>query len=196
MKIEVLERPFDKSQIKQRPGRGGQMLDYVETPAVIRRLNEAFDYNWHFEVMEYQITDTEAVVLAKLTANGITKMQFGSSAISKGKDGTIYNTGDALKGAASDALKKCATLFGVGLHLYEDENGPQPENPKTEGETEVFNPKRAFEKCVEEFGPDAVEAELAKYGIKSMQDWPQSRTFWAELYRKLKSAQKAAKSNE
>src|SRR5439155_19090393 len=28
--------------------------------------------------------------------------------------------GDDLKAAATDCLKKCATLFGVGLHLYFD----------------------------------------------------------------------------
>lgn len=32
----------------------------------------------------------------------------------------IISLGDDLKAAATDCLKKCATLFGVGLHLYFD----------------------------------------------------------------------------
>jgi hypothetical protein len=36
------------------------------------------------------------------------------------KDNSIISLGDDLKAAATDCLKKCATLFGVGLHLYFD----------------------------------------------------------------------------
>jgi len=186
MKIELLDKPFDKSQIKERPGRGGQMLSYVETPAVIRRLNEAFDYEWDFEIEQFQLTENEAVVLAKLTVyhekGSIVKMQFGSSALAKGKDGTVYNAGDALKAAASDALKKCATLLGIGLHLYEDEVEPKPEKP--------FDPRDAFEKCVAAFGRKAVEDELRRYGIESLKDLPDNRDFWAELWRKLAAQKK------
>jgi hypothetical protein len=33
-----------------------------------------------------------------------------------------------LRAAATDALKKAATLLGVGLHLYSEEAAPQPVN--------------------------------------------------------------------
>src|SRR5436309_3341261 len=33
----------------------------------------------------------------------------------------LVSLGDDLKAAATDSLKKCATLFGVGLHLYFDQ---------------------------------------------------------------------------
>ena len=42
------------------------------------------------------------------------------SEITKDDAGKIVSLGDDLKAAATDALKKCATLFGVGLHLYEE----------------------------------------------------------------------------
>ena len=115
---EILEREFEPGLIKKRKGRGGLVLDYLETATVIRRLNEAFGSDWNFRVLE-QGVDTEAKaawVLGELTALGLIKQQFGA------KD--IYEKstlGDNLKSAASDCLKKCATLFGVGLHLYEDE---------------------------------------------------------------------------
>ncbi len=121
MDISILEREFEPKLIKQRPGRSGQMLDYVETPSVIRRLNEAFDHNWSFEVASWQVMDTEVVVMGKLTSEGITKMQFGSSQLTQSRqNGGLIAIGDDIKAAGSDCLKKCATLFGVALHLYSE----------------------------------------------------------------------------
>ncbi len=121
MDTNILEREFEPKLIKQRPGRSGQMLDYVETPSVIRRLNEAFDHNWSFEVASWQVMDTEVVVMGKLTSEGITKMQFGSSQLTKSRqNGGLIAIGDDIKAASSDCIKKCATLFGVALHLYSE----------------------------------------------------------------------------
>ena len=53
MDTSILEKEFEPAQIKQRKGRSGMMLDYVETPSVIRRLNAAFDYNWSFEIVSW-----------------------------------------------------------------------------------------------------------------------------------------------
>ena len=126
MDTEILEREFDKNQIKQRKGPGGKTLDYVETPSVIKRLNQAFDFNWSFDIEQFENNDGEVVVLGKLTGEGISKMQFGSKAITNGK-GEI---GDDLKAAGSDALKKCATLFGIALHLYDSD---EPSNNGNKG---------------------------------------------------------------
>ena len=120
MNLDVLTRPFDAGQIKQREGRGGKRLDYIETHAVITRLNEAFGGAWSFEVADYKTMEGEVVVQGRLTAGGQIKEQFGSAAVARSKDsGKPISIGDDLKSAASDALKKCATLFGVGLHLYD-----------------------------------------------------------------------------
>ena len=43
MKRDILEKPFDPAQIKQRVGTYGNILDYVEGHSVIQRLNDAFD---------------------------------------------------------------------------------------------------------------------------------------------------------
>ena len=45
MDIEILEQEFEPKEIKKRKGPSGKMLDYVETPSVIKRLNRAFDHN-------------------------------------------------------------------------------------------------------------------------------------------------------
>lgn len=120
MNRELLERHFEPAQIKQRKGRNG-MLDYVEGHSVIQRLNDAFEGAWSFEVLDHQIVEEkdEILVLGKLSADGVVKMQFGSTQITRERDSkAIVSIGDDLKAAATDALKKCATFLGVGLHLY------------------------------------------------------------------------------
>ena len=118
MNRQLLEKPFEPAQIRQRKGRNG-MLDYVEGHSVIHRLNEALDGAWSFEIMQHEIREDEVLVLAKLTAEGITKMNFGVSQVTRERDsGALISLGDDLKAAATDSLKKCATFFGVGLHLY------------------------------------------------------------------------------
>ena len=121
MNRELLEEPFPTEQLRQRLGNFGNTLDYIEAHAVIQRLNDALNGDWSFEIVEHQVSEKtdEVLVLGKLSTNGLSKYQFGSSSITRNKDSKeVISLGDDLKAAASDSLKKCATLFGVGLHLY------------------------------------------------------------------------------
>jgi hypothetical protein len=131
MNRELLEKPFEPDQIKQREGRDGT-LDYVEGHSVIARLNEAFDGRWSFEIVRHDILEerNEILVVGKLSAEGVVKMQFGASRIER-DDTTkeIVCLADDLKAAGTDALKKCATFLGVGLHLY----GERPASRATQG---------------------------------------------------------------
>jgi len=125
MNRELLEKPFGPEQIKQREGNFGKMLDYVEAHSVIQRLNDAFDARWSFEIVEQKIMEQtdEVVVLGKLNADNVTKSQFGSSRITRNRqNGEMVSLADDFKAAATDALKKCATMLGVGLHLYGGNN--------------------------------------------------------------------------
>ena len=140
MNRELLEKPFEPAQIKQRKGRNG-MLDYIEGHSVVHRLNEALGGAWSFEITHHEVHEDEVWVLGKLTAEGITKMQFGVSQVTREKNGgALISLGDDLKAAATDSLKKCATFLGVGLHLYADKllngrgaatraNGAPPRTP-------------------------------------------------------------------
>lgn len=133
MELSKLIEPFPPEMIRQREGRGGKKLDYLETHSVITRLNEAFAGDWSFEILEYRILDNEVVVHGKLTAAGQTKSQFGGSDISRYQNSDKpVSISDDLKSAGSDALKKCATLFGVGLQLYE-ERKPQASHKSGRG---------------------------------------------------------------
>ena len=119
MDTQIIEQEFDKALIKTRKGRSGNRLSYIEVPEYIRRLNMAFDYNWSFDIQEERIESGFVIVRGKLTAEGISKTQYGTSQITLAKDsGEIVSIGDDFKAAGSDALKKCSSLFGIGLHLY------------------------------------------------------------------------------
>ena len=120
MNRDLLEKPFEPAQIKQRKGRNGP-VDYVEGHLVIARLNEAFAGQWSFEIVRHDILEDrdEILVLGKLSAEGVVKMQFGVAQITRDKETkAIISLGDDVKAAGTDALKKCATFLGVGLHLY------------------------------------------------------------------------------
>jgi hypothetical protein len=135
MKTEItniLDKPFDNTLIKSRKNKDGETLSYVEGSQYIRRLNQAFGYNWSFEITDMKVVKDEVIVLGKLTADGITKMQYGTSGDSSNENRIL---GDRVKAAGTDALRKCASLFGLGLHLYEGSqhiggsgNNGHPEN--------------------------------------------------------------------
>ncbi len=144
--VEILTQPTPPENIKKRKGRMGKTFDYVPHYIVARLLNEAFDHAWSFEVealTEFSDLASEFSVKGRLTVHGkdgqpIIKEQFGQQDLLKNKQGKIVmSTGDALKGAGSDALKKCASLLGIALDMYEkpisgkpgaggDRNGPPP----------------------------------------------------------------------
>jgi hypothetical protein len=118
MKKDVLTRPFAPEQVKSRPGQGGKSLSYIETHAVIARLNEAADFEWSFEVTKHEVLADEVIVLGRLTIDGVAKMAFGGSTVTRDNSGKEVSLADDLKSASSDCTKKCASLFGIGLELY------------------------------------------------------------------------------
>jgi len=108
MNRALLEKPFEPAQIRQRKGRNG-VLDYVEGHNVIHRLNEALDGAWSFEITHHEVREDEVLVLGKLSTEGIAKMQFGVSQVTREKgSGALVSLGDDLKAAATDAVRRVA----------------------------------------------------------------------------------------
>ncbi|HOX57859.1 MAG TPA: Rad52/Rad22 family DNA repair protein [Verrucomicrobiota bacterium] len=133
MDMTALQAPFDPALVKQRRGAFGQMLSYVEVVEYIKRLNEAFNGEWSFEVLEHAIHDNEVIVLGRLTAGGVVKTAFGGSRITTHSEtGEHISLGDDLKSAASSALRKAASLLGLGISLYSD-TPSEPSQPKASG---------------------------------------------------------------
>ena len=120
MNRTILEQPFPKELLKTRKGTFGKPFTYVEGADYIRRLNESFEGDWSFEVVEHIRLDTEVIVLGKLVAGHVVKMSFGGSSVTVSREGEVISIADDLKAAATDALKKASSLLGVGLHLYSE----------------------------------------------------------------------------
>jgi len=120
--IKELSVPFPDSKIKRRKGNFGKQVDYAESVTVIQRLNDVLEGQWSFTIIDYRIEAEEVIVHGELKMGGEVHQQFGGSAITRTKEGNaIVSLADDLKAAASDALKKCASSFGVGLYLYCDQ---------------------------------------------------------------------------
>ncbi len=121
MNRELLEKPFPPEAVRQREGNFGHLVDYIEGHSVIQRLNDALEGGWSFEVLEHRVFESldEVLVLGRLSTHGLVKSQFGASGIKRNRETQeVICMADAFKAAATDALKKCATLLGVGLDLY------------------------------------------------------------------------------
>ena len=111
--INSLGVPFSKNLVKARR-QAGKSLSYLETHSVIDRLNAVWKDKWSFEIVEILKGGEYVVVKGRLSSpEGTVKENFGSGRLFQKGD-----PGDSYKSAASDCLKKCATLFGVGLELY------------------------------------------------------------------------------
>lgn len=118
----ALAAPFDH---EFEDVRGGVKLVYITGEQVSSRLNEVLGPGgWSFRVLKHDIhTEAdETWVLGEITADidgvTVTRQQFGSQKIKRSRtSGTPLDIGFDLKGAATDAMKKCATLIGVGLYL-------------------------------------------------------------------------------
>jgi recombination DNA repair RAD52 pathway protein len=144
--VSVLEAKLDPNLIKKRK-QGNTELSYIGGHTVIRMLNEAFSYRWSYEIVTEEIVPSlpkvnkyakpgegpepqppVAKVLGRLTVPGLgVKEQYGSKVIIGG----ATEQEASFKSASTDALKKCATLFGIGLELYDDDT--IPENTSTGG---------------------------------------------------------------
>ncbi len=139
MREEIL-RPTPLVFIKQKPGRGGKSLNYVEGGYIKSRLRAIFGFNWTFESnlvapMADMIKAKEIIVHGRLSIRDpqsgeilCVHEQFGTSPLDthnyedkKGnyKKGDPVSIGDDMKSAATDALKKCAADLGIAMDVYE-----------------------------------------------------------------------------
>lgn len=126
--LNVIQSPTNPDWIKSRES-GRTTLSYVSGDTVTRMLNKAFNYRWSFYVLdtkvvpsvpkEYKgnITEQPPVVqaLGRLVVPGWgIREQWGSQMVRGGADVQEH----AFKAAATDAMKKCASMFGIALDLY------------------------------------------------------------------------------
>ena len=115
--LAALSAPFPPEVIRHRPGVGGKDLTWVDARTVAARLDEVLGVNgWDFAVEP--VGETSTVV-------GILTVRFPDGTVARRQD-FGYETGgsgESLKEAASDALRRCASLFGVARYLYAGDRG-------------------------------------------------------------------------
>jgi len=138
--LKRLCAPFPKEALKSREGGRGKQLTYVAGHTVIHRLNDVTGNNWNLEILS--VTSEQITAYGKpaeqvrahvrLTIPGLgSREHVGVQILSAGSGEDLY------KGGITDALKKAATLFGIGLELYgedyEDESytSAQASRPST-----------------------------------------------------------------
>lgn len=170
---------------REKPAKGGGKLTYVSGGYIIKVLNLMFGFNWDFEILkhEFDLDIGHAVVLGRLTVplgeGKMVKNQFGRADIKFYKEQVLpdgrrkpLDIGNDLKAAATDALKKCASLIGIAADVYnaQDFNEVQiqvktddrPERTKqlerylidARSLTEVENIGQAFTDYYGEFSPE------------------------------------------
>jgi len=130
-----LSEPFPQ-EMEKTLNKGGVNLIYIPVSEVITRLNKVLGVDkWSMTVVSCQrdASDPDFVVahvrieyfineFLSVTRDGI-----GGQKIKRTKAGGILDLGDEFKGAISDALKKAAQTFGVGLYLARSEDAMEIE---------------------------------------------------------------------
>jgi len=142
--------------VKQRKGPSGTMLSYVEGGYMRTVLNYLFGWRWNFEIMdkgEVKVGNkvVQVWVQGKLTIRNeknedvIIKTQFGGADVKYLKSNTSMpvDLPNDYKGAATDALKKCASELGIASDVYNKNDfiisGDNPKNIDVESENNVIN---------------------------------------------------------
>lgn len=197
----LLDTKLNPAWIEQRT-QGGSKLSYIPGHIAIHLLNKAFDGNWSFEILEHGVIGEPGkkgsflFVKARLEVPGLgVREQFGNQ-------GFMGNMMDEhiFKGATTDALKKCASMFGVALELYGDAeglvegyhnlpddvaNGPQvPQQPVTQMASEMVA-KDDLAKPKADAAPAVAEAPKKKASGMGWEkeDVEQLKTYRTELGR-------------
>ena len=119
---EILRKPLASFT---RRGPGGT-YSYHKGSDVIRRLNEAFGHCWSSEKLDVEVIEEQVLMLVSLTvytdSDTITHHGYGSADVKRGNaNSKIVSIGNDYKSAFTNALKRAAEQFGIGLGDEEEE---------------------------------------------------------------------------
>jgi len=132
----ALQAPITSDVVKQREGRGGKQLDYIEHYRVVSLLNEIFGNGaWSTNILEIRLVNegdrngkfaASYIARVRMHGDGWSYEDVGFGTSLDLDPGAVHEK--ATKEAVSDAEKRCARHLGwaLGLALYE--------KPDAEGE--------------------------------------------------------------
>jgi len=132
--LKKIRHKTPPSMIYERPAKGGGKWRYVKAADVIMALNTTFGGFWDFSIITDEATALEmavktksVVVRGKLTITNpttgvsVSREQYGRKDVMfKKNTNEPMDFGNDMKAAASDALKKCASQFGLFNDIYRD----------------------------------------------------------------------------
>ena len=147
---EILNRPLPDEALKKMPHKQG--MTAITPIYVTDRLNEAFGLGgWEFDPAIIDDNDKMVIMRGVLTvpAHNVRIVQFG------GNDNR--DRGDAYKGAATDALVKCASYLGVGSHVWRNDKPREGHSVETKPTKEKFKKVEELEKVLEKHEKKANE---------------------------------------
>jgi hypothetical protein len=173
-----LAEPF-APEMERTLNKGGTRLTYIPVSEVITRLNRVFgvggwssqivsckrdeldpDYIVASVTLSARVADSDDVTGGWISHDGI-----GGQKIKRTKNGDIVDLGDEMKGAVSDALKKAAQQFGIGLYLARDADAIEMEM----AEYAEPEPLSEFDEQYERFM--SLRKELDEEQVKKLRDW-------------------------
>ena len=136
----ALSAPFPK-EVEKQLDKGGATLTYIPVSEVIVRLNDVFGpLGWSYTLVkcDRDVLDPDFLVAhVSMTVGDITRDGVGGQKIKRTRAGDILDLGDEYKGAVSDALKKAAQSFGVGLYLARGHSAPASMQTRQQGDTRI-----------------------------------------------------------
>jgi hypothetical protein len=129
----ILSKPWNKKLVKK-INKGFGEIDYVEHTQVTQKLI-AVSPDWNFNVERYLedtvedmngiqrtfITGAQVSITMKVDNEYITRSEVGmcDKPFFHSDPNKVHNNGQRAKECVSDAIKRCAMRFGVGLELYD-----------------------------------------------------------------------------
>jgi hypothetical protein len=135
---DKLAAHFPPEQVLQRPGRGGgPALDYIEDETVMDRLDEALGVgNWSLLVTPISVADgiVQVRLGAKIEAEWVWYEDFGYA---------NNVSGDALKEAVTDGIRRCGRYLGVGRYLYHKHSSAGSSSTRQSGNGRAAGPPPA-----------------------------------------------------
>lgn len=110
--LAILRKPFAPNEHEFKGG-----FTYISEEAISNRLDEV-DPSWSLVILNQAIRDNHSVTTVRLTVKGVSRDGVGMQNLTITVKGEVKeNPSEPEKGAATDALKRAARLFGIGRYL-------------------------------------------------------------------------------
>jgi len=129
----ILSKPWNKNLVKT-INKGFGDIDYVEHTQVTQKLI-AVSPDWNFNIDQYLedtvedvnglqrtfITGAQVTITMKVDNEYVSRTEVGmcDKPFFHNDPNKVHNNGQRAKECVSDAIKRCAMRFGVGIELYD-----------------------------------------------------------------------------